>query len=222
MNRGYALVRPYAGSLGDRIQRCVEELELDPVDGAQPIAGTPDERCVQWIKRTDALLVVVPFHMHRGSAREALDGIGVLLQLPADFSFEGRVLFMPVRDFSWSASFQRRIDDLKTARPDICANLVIAHEDELGTLSLRAKLRRKLEDALSTSAELPPRRSRHPGSRSSGSWTFPQEIFSDLQKDRSTSSIPPSDGDGQRRSKVRLKDDGARESEQPDPAANEE
>lgn len=211
MNRGYALVRPYPGALGDTIRRCVEELALSPVEAAQPIAGTSDERCAQWIARTDAVLVVVPFHMHRGGSREALDGVGILQHLPADFSCEGRVLFMPVRDFSWSASFQRRIDDLRSVRPDLQATLVVAHEDELGTPSLRAKLRRRLEETGLPSGEIAQRRSRFPGARSSGHWTFPQEIFSALQEERSTSSVPPSDSG--RRSEVRLKEDDAPESE---------
>jgi hypothetical protein len=145
--------------------------------------------------------------MHRGGAREVLDGVGLLLQLPADFSFEERVLFMPVRDFSWSASFQRRMDDLRTARPDISANLIVAHEDELGTPSLRARLRRRLEDAVLPPGEVSPRRSRFPGSRSSGHWPFPQEIFQGIEEERSKSSIPPSERSG-RPSEFRVKKDG--------------
>lgn len=191
MNREYAIVRPYPGTLGAVVQEFVEGLGLTLAEGVHPSEGTPDDRCAQWMARSGAFLFVVPFHMHRGGQREVLDGIGVIQSLPTDFPLDQRVLFMPVRDFSWSASFQRRFDELKSARPEIMPHLVTAHEEELGSPILRAKLRRKVDDA-GLVGRTGDRRSIAPTStRSSGRWTFPAEIFSGAGRDQSSSLPPP-------------------------------
>jgi len=107
--------------------------------------GTPNDRVARFIQRNPIDLLVLPFHLHRGEAGEALDGVGVLLELPADESLANMVILMPVRSFSWGASFQRRFEALRAARPDIASSIVIAHQDELGKATLAARLKRSRE-----------------------------------------------------------------------------
>jgi hypothetical protein len=89
--------------------------------------------------------LVLPFHLHRGAGGEVLDAVGVLLELGEEFDSDKLSLFMPVRAFSWGASFHRRIDSLREQRPLLAASLLIAHQDEIGTTSLAARLRRMVE-----------------------------------------------------------------------------
>src|SRR5690606_16995107 len=43
---------------------------------------------------------------------------------------------------SWGSSFQRRLELLKETRPHIASQLIIAHQDEIGSPTLATRLRR--------------------------------------------------------------------------------
>lgn len=122
-------------------------LELAPALGAAPLPGTSDEQTARWLSRSQAQLLVVPFHFHRGSEQSRLDGIGALLALPSSIDFRDRVLFMPVRGFSWTTSFQPRYDILRSERPRLAEHLIVAQEEELESPALHLRVRRMLEYA---------------------------------------------------------------------------
>lgn len=138
-------VRPYPGRLGKQVIQFVEAQGYQIPPSMVVSAGTTDVRAARWIQRNHVDLLVLPFHLHRGSAGEVLDAVGVLFELPEDFDTENLSIFMPVRAFSWGASFQRRIDSLREQRPSLAASVLIAHQDEVGTTSLGTRLRRMVE-----------------------------------------------------------------------------
>lgn len=140
-----ACVRPYPGRLGKQVIQFVEAQGFKIAPGLVLPSGTTDVRAARWIHRTPMDLLVLPFHVHRGSAGEVLDAVGVLFELDDEIDLEKLSIFMPVRAFSWGASFQRRIDALTQARPLLAGSLLIAHQDELETATLGARLRRMVE-----------------------------------------------------------------------------
>jgi hypothetical protein len=105
-------------------------------------AGATDTYASRWIMRATMDLLVLPFHLHRGDGGRVLDAIGVLLSLPEDVDLGGLTVLMPVRAFSWGSSFQRRLELLRETRPHIASELLIAHQDELGSPVLASRLRR--------------------------------------------------------------------------------
>ena len=62
--------------------------------------------------------------------------------MPEDVDLGGLPILMPVRAFSWGSSFQRRLDLLRDTRPHIARELIIAHQDEIGSQTLASRLRR--------------------------------------------------------------------------------
>ncbi len=138
-------MRPYPGRLGKQVIQFVEAQGFKLPPGMILPAGTTDVRAARWIQRTPMDLLVLPFHVHRGPAGEVLDAVGVLLELADHIDLDRLSIFMPVRAFSWGASFQRRIDTLREARPSLAGALLIAHQDEIGTATLGARLKRMVE-----------------------------------------------------------------------------
>lgn len=210
----FSIVRPYPGQLGKAVEAFVSALELTPALGVAPPPGTSDEQTARWLSRTVAQLLVVPFHFHRGSDQSRLDGIGALLALPQSFDFTGRVVFMPVRGFSWTTTFQPRYDLLKSERPLLAEHLIVAQEEELESSALHLRVKRALESAeerrsrppsyrprartpvsgdplhrLAERFSIPPRSSR----RTSGAWKFtlPEQ---EATQDEQLGSIPPLSG----------------------------
>ncbi len=157
----FSIVRPYPGQMGRTVEQFVDGLDLTPALGVAPSAGTSDEQAARWISRTVAQLLVVPFHFHRGADQSRLDGIGALLYLPANFDFASRVIFMPVRAFSWTTSFQPRFEILKRERPRLAEHLIVAHEGDFETPALQLRVKRALE-ALEERRSLPPASRRPP------------------------------------------------------------
>lgn len=141
----FSIVRPYPGQLGKTVERFVAGLDLTPALGVPPPIGTSDEHTARWLSRTVAQLLVVPFHFHRGADQSRLDGIGALLALAPSFDVTGRVLFMPVRSFSWTTSFQPRYDLLKSERPQLAEHLIVAEESELESPALYVRVKRALD-----------------------------------------------------------------------------
>lgn len=142
-------VRPYPGRLGKQVTGFVEQQGYSIKPSMIVPAGTPDSRAAKWIHRTPLDLLVLPFHLHRGANGEVLDAVGILLELPEEFEQLQMSIFMPVRAFSWGASFQRRLDTLREYRPMLAASMLVAHQDELGTATLAARMRRAIEAARS-------------------------------------------------------------------------
>lgn len=141
----FSIVRPYPGQLGKAVESFATSLELTPALGVAPPIGTSDEHTARWLSRSVAQLLVVPFHFHRGVDQSRLDGVGALLALPPSFDFTGRVLFMPVRGFSWTTSFQPRYDLLRSERPELAEHLIVAQEGELESSALHLRVKRALE-----------------------------------------------------------------------------
>lgn len=141
MPRVYGYVRPYPGRLGKQVRDFVEEQGFVLGPGMVVAAGATDVYASRWILRATMDLLVLPFHLHRGDGGQVLDAIGVLMSLPEDVDLGGLPVFMPVRAFSWSSSFQRRIEVLEKTRPGIASQLIIAHQDEIGSTSLASRLR---------------------------------------------------------------------------------
>lgn len=142
MRRYCGFIRPYPGALGHQVVRCVESAGYSIFQGSAIAAGVSDERCARWIERSALELLVVPYHLHRGGRGRVLDGIGVLLHLPADYLPAAHRFFMPVGRFSWGASFARRYRQLALERPDLAACLLVAHESELSLPDCSERLRR--------------------------------------------------------------------------------
>lgn len=142
MPRVYGYVRPYPGRLGKQVRDFVEEQGFVLGPGMVVAAGATDVYASRWILRATMDLLVLPFHLHRGDGGQILDAIGVLMSLPEDVDLGGLPVFMPVRAFSWGSSFQRRLELLKETRPGIARQLMIAHQDEIGSLALASRLRR--------------------------------------------------------------------------------
>jgi hypothetical protein len=105
-------------------------------------AGATDIYASRWIMRATMDLLVLPFHLHRGDGGRVLDAIGVLMNLPEDVDLGGLTVLMPVRAFSWGSSFQRRLELLGDTRPLIASQILIAHQDEIGSPTLASRLRR--------------------------------------------------------------------------------
>lgn len=142
MPRVYGYVRPYPGRLGKQVRDFVEEQGFVLGPGMVVAAGATDVYASRWILRATMDLLVLPFHLHRGDGGQILDAIGVLMSLPEDVDLGGLPVLMPVRAFSWGSSFQRRLELLKDTRPGISRQLIIAHQDEIGSPSLASRLRR--------------------------------------------------------------------------------
>lgn len=211
----YSIVRPYPGQLGKAVEALVHALELTPALGVAPAPGTSDEQTARWLSRAVAQLLVVPFHFHRGVQRSRLDGIGALLALPPSFDFTGRVLFMPVRSFSWATTFEPRYELLKNERPLLAEHLIVAREEELGSAALLQRLLRALESAeerrsrppthrprartpvsgdplhrLAERLSLPPKSSSR---RTSGAWKFTVPE-TEVSAEQQLGSVPPLSG----------------------------
>lgn len=210
----FSIVRPYPGELGKAVETLVGALGLTPALGLAPPPGTADEQTARWISRAVAQLLVVPFHFHRGAQQSHLDGIGALLALPPSFDFTGRVLFMPVRSFSWTTTFQPRYELLKSERPLLGEHLIVAREEELESSALHLRLSRALESAeerrsrppthrprartpvsgdplhrLAERVSLPPKSVRRP----SGAWKFALPE-SEAPVEEQLGSVPPLSG----------------------------
>lgn len=142
MPRVYGYVRPYPGRLGKQVRDFVEEQGFVLGPGMVVAAGATDVYASRWILRATMDLLVLPFHLHRGDGGQILDAIGVLMSLPGDVDLGGLPVLMPVRAFSWGSSFQRRLELLKDSRPLIARQLIIAHQDEIGSPALASRLRR--------------------------------------------------------------------------------
>jgi hypothetical protein len=142
MSRVYGYVRPYPGRLGKQVRDFVEEQGFVLGPGMVVAAGATDIYASRWILRATMDLLVLPFHLHRGDGGQILDAIGVLLSLPDDVDLGGLPVLMPVRAFSWGSSFQRRLEVLRDTRPLIARQLIIAHQDEIGSPALASRLRR--------------------------------------------------------------------------------
>lgn len=142
MPRIYGYVRPYPGRLGKQVREFVEEQGFVLGPGMVVAVGATDTYASRWIMRATMDLLVLPFHLHRGDGGRVLDAIGVLLSLPEDVDLGGLTVLMPVRAFSWGSSFQRRLELLRETRPHIASQLLIAHQDEIGSPVLASRLRR--------------------------------------------------------------------------------
>jgi hypothetical protein len=142
MPRIYGYVRPYPGRLGKQVRDFVEEQGFVLGPGMVVAAGATDTYASRWILRATMDLLVLPFHLHRGDGGQVLDAIGVLMSLPEDVDLGGLPVLMPVRAFSWGSSFQRRLDLLRDTRPHVARQLIIAHQDEIGSPTLASRLRR--------------------------------------------------------------------------------
>lgn len=142
MPRIYGYVRPYPGRLGRQVRDFVEDQGFVLGPGMVVAAGATDTYASRWIMRATMDLLVLPFHLHRGDGGRVLDAIGVLMSLPEDVDLGGLTVLMPVRAFSWGSSFQRRMELLRETRPHIAGQLLVAHQDEIGSASLAARLRR--------------------------------------------------------------------------------
>ena len=150
MPRVYGYVRPYPGRLGKQVRDFVEEQGFVLGPGMVVAAGATDAYASRWILRATMDLLVLPFHLHRGDGGQILDAIGVLMSLPVDVDLGGLPVLMPVRAFSWGYSFQRRLELLRETRPHIAHQLIIAHQDEIGSPTLASRLRRLCGRAPST------------------------------------------------------------------------
>jgi hypothetical protein len=142
MPRVYGYVRPYPGRLGKQVRDFVEEQGFVLGPGMVVAAGATDIYASRWIMRATMDLLVLPFHLHRGDGGRVLDAIGVLMSLPEDVDLGGLTVLMPVRAFSWGSSFQRRLELLRDTRPGLAAQILIAHQDEIGSPTLASRLRR--------------------------------------------------------------------------------
>lgn len=142
MPRVYGYVRPYPGRLGKQVRDFVESQGFVLGPGMVVAAGATDAYASRWILRATMDLLVLPFHLHRGDGGQVLDAIGVLMSLPEDVDLGDLPVLMPVRAFSWGSSFQRRLELLRDTRPGIARQLMIAHQDEIGTQALASRLRR--------------------------------------------------------------------------------
>ncbi len=213
MAGSFSIVRPYPGQMGKAVDEFIAGLEMTPALGIAPPAGTSDEQTARWLSRCVAPLFVVPFHFHRGTDQTRLDGIGALLKMPANFDFSARVLFMPVRAFSWTTSFQPRFELLKSERPRLAEQLIVAQESELPSTALLLRVKRALEAREERRGVAPPRRSsRAPASspndpvnelserlslpprsvrrRTSGAWKFTLRE-EEVPTEERRSSLPP-------------------------------
>jgi hypothetical protein len=150
MPRVYGYVRPYPGRLGKQVKEFVEDQGFELGPGMVVAAGATDAYASRWIMRATMDLLVLPFHVHRGDGGQVLDAIGVLLSLPEDVNLGELTVLMPVRAFSWGSSFQRRLDLLQRTRPQVADRLIIAHQDEIGSDTLAARLRRSQVRSAST------------------------------------------------------------------------
>lgn len=159
MAGSFSIVRPYPGQMGKAVDRFIAGLAMTPVLGVAPPAGTSDEQTARWLSRNVAQLLVVPFHFHRGTDQTRLDGIGALLSMPSNFDFSARVILMPVRAFSWTTSFQPRFDLLRSERPRLADQIIVAHESELSSAALLMRVKRALEALEEDRSQPPPRRS---------------------------------------------------------------
>ncbi len=188
----FVFVRPYPGRLGASIREAVEaEGFILGVNMLCP-EGTSNADAARLVQRSKADLLVIPFHLHRGHSGEVLDGIGVLLDLPVDYRLGEAGLFMPVRAFSWGASFQRRLDALRSQRPDLAARMIVAHQDEIGTATLCARLRRAAHQGGGGGITLGPQSRSSVAPPESGSSVAPAESGSFAVVPPQTVSHPPS------------------------------
>lgn len=142
MSGSCGFVRPYPGRLGTRVREFVTAAGFVVGPNSVLPQGASDERAARWILRNHFDLLVVPFHLHRGESGEVLDGVGVLLNLPQIELLRRTTFFMPVRKFSFHASFQRRLEVLEERRPDLLPWLVAVHQDELERHVVLTRLRR--------------------------------------------------------------------------------
>jgi hypothetical protein len=156
MYLSYGHFRPYPGRLGGAVRSFVEGQGFTLGRGGEIEAGISNQEVARAIIKVRLELIVLPFHLHRAKDGSVLDAVGVLLQLPVEADIGRLTFFMPVRDFSWGASFQRRLDELSELRPHFISRILVAHESELGTPALAARLRRVHERRRVTIAPLGP------------------------------------------------------------------
>lgn len=147
----YGHYRPYPGRLGSSVRAFVEAQGFILGRAAEIEAGVADDEVAFAILHARLDLIVLPFHLHRAPDGRVIDGVGVLLQLPENADISRLTLLMPVREFSWGASFLRRYDELKAKRAHFVDRILVAHEGEIGSATLASRMRRKFENRRTTS-----------------------------------------------------------------------
>lgn len=140
----FAVVRPYSASIRRRVFAFLESVDLRLGEGMSLPPGTADDVAAEWIDRQPPFdLLLLPFHVHRGEDG-VFDGVGVALRLSDRFVAREVPILMPVSAYSMKASFDRRRDELRQARPELVRQLVLMPEAEIGSATVAAQLRRRL------------------------------------------------------------------------------
>lgn len=130
----FAVVRPYPDDIRRLVFQRLISMGWDTRDELRVDPGVSNEVAVAWIKENfDSFhLLLCPFHLHRDSEGNRLDGFGVLENLPESWD---RPILMPVTSYSFSASFERRLDEFAQARPRLMTSrfkalpLSVFHEE---------------------------------------------------------------------------------------------
>lgn len=142
----YAEVRPHRGSMRERVAAFLAEIGYERGTDMCIEPGTSDEVAADWASRTQADLLVLPFHVHRDEAGRVVDGVGVASRLGEPLLSRGVPIVMPVSDFSREASFARRFEELRAGRPDVWERVVVLGESDVGSQDIARAIRRRARE----------------------------------------------------------------------------
>ena len=138
--RIFGVVRPYDDWLRNRVFDFLGGLGYTLGEGLVVAPGTPDIEAAAWVERVSIELLLLPYHKHRATTGEFVDGIGVASLLSRDFAERPVPVLMPITDFSMGASFQRRFRQLEEKHPAIAERIVVMPESEIGSPDIAARL----------------------------------------------------------------------------------
>ncbi len=141
MSRTYAVVRPESLKLRGRTYTLVESLGYARGQGMVLPLGTPDAAAAKWLNGLSPDLIVLPYHLHKDSTGETVDGVGVALLLGEAFERNVPIL-MPVSGFSRQARLDARLLELHGRRPGIWRAVVTFAESEVGSTRLTSRILR--------------------------------------------------------------------------------
>lgn len=103
--RSVVVVRPYSRSIRERVFAILSGAGL-AMDQARVIAaGTPDAEVLRVLRRARPDALLVPFHAHRDSDGQLINGLDLLRQLHQECpEFDGVPVFMPISAMGMSSA----------------------------------------------------------------------------------------------------------------------
>lgn len=126
-SKSFAIVRPYGRVIHKQILDLLNECGL--VYGGYKIeSGISDNECARKLKSLSTDLLLMPYHKHHDNKGILVDGVGVALKLPDNWTIP---IIMPVSNYSSLASFPIRFKRLEAEHPLVHSLIHIVYERDI-------------------------------------------------------------------------------------------